>query len=93
MSNPISEEELQVAEELLGAVLVLRQYGEEGLSPERSWHALDVKIEHFLRRAEPESAYYERFGDSDVSVVEPVVDGLTRYVELVENESSSTKEI
>jgi hypothetical protein len=72
MSNPVSEEELQVAEELLGAVLVLRQYGEEGLSPERSWSALDTKIEHFLRRDEPESAYYERFGDHDVVVdVEP----------------------
>lgn len=76
MSNPISEEELRVAESLLTNVLTLRQYGEAGLSPNRTWAALDTQIEHFLRRAEPESAYYERFGDHDVAV-----DPIQQFVE------------
>lgn len=68
MGNPIVEEELQEAEKILGEYLYFRQYGADaGNSAKNVQALLDMKVEHFLRRSEPESAYYERFGDHDVA--------------------------
>jgi hypothetical protein len=64
MSNPISEEELAEADKLLAEVLTFHQYGAPaGLGFKQARDIIDTKIEHFLRRDEPESGYYERFGD------------------------------
>ena len=74
MSNPIVEEELQEAEKILAQLLVFAQYGAPaGISPKKMTDLLYKQVEHFLRRSEPESIYFERFGDKDF--VEVMLEG------------------
>lgn len=66
MGNPKAEAELAEAEIILAQILSFRQYGAPaGSSPKNVQNLLDKTVEHFLRRAEPESIYYERFGDHE----------------------------
>lgn len=64
-----TEKELKEAETILEQILAFRQYGAPaGQSPKNIQAYLDAQVEHFLRRNEPESAYYGRFdneGDTD----------------------------
>lgn len=54
--------ELEMAESLLGEILFFRQYGAPaGQSKKTMQNNLDIKVEHFLRRAEKESAYHDYF--------------------------------
>lgn len=65
MSNPIVEDELAEAVRILEGVLIFSQTKKHMNRTQRNevQALLDQQIEHFLRRDEPESAYYERFGD------------------------------
>jgi hypothetical protein len=54
--------ELEMAESLLIEILSFRQNGAPaGTSPKNLQKALDIKVEHFLRRDEEESGYYDYF--------------------------------
>ena len=58
------EEALRVADEIFKQILMFRQYGAPaGISPKNAQKKLDVMVEHFVRRDDPESAYYETLGD------------------------------
>lgn len=68
MGNPIVEDELAEACSILEEILIFRQFGARGpATDEEVQSMLDRKVEHFLRRDEPESAYYERFGDHSLA--------------------------
>lgn len=68
------EEALRVADEIFKQILMFRQYGAPaGISPKNAQKKLDVMVEHFVRRDEPESAYYETLGDhSEYEFVRPL---------------------
>jgi hypothetical protein len=55
---------IETADKIFTEILVFRQYGAPaGISPKKLQDHLDKHVEHFLRRNEPESAYYEKLGD------------------------------
>lgn len=54
--------ELEMAESILGELLHFRMYPPSpGKEKKQAQDNLDIKVEHFLRRNEVESAYYDYF--------------------------------
>lgn len=67
MAQNKNEMALEAADKIFSEILLFRQYGAPaGGSDKNVQQKLDVMVEHFLRRNEPESAYYELLGDHDI---------------------------
>ena len=66
MSEIQDELIIKTADKIFEAILIFRQYG---APPDKSdkelQNELDKQIEHFLRRDEPESGFYETLGKKD----------------------------
>ena len=76
MSELQDELIIKTADKIFEQILIFRQYGAlDGKSDEDVQHDLDRQVEHFLRRDEPESGYYELLGKHDS--VAPITDSFT----------------
>lgn len=66
MSELQDELIIKTADKIFEAILIFRQYG---APPDKSdkelQNELDKQIEHFLRRDEPESGFYETLGKKE----------------------------
>lgn len=61
MSEEQKDLTIETAEKIFSEILMFRQYGAPaGISDKKLQSQLDMQVEHFLRRDEPESGYYER---------------------------------
>ena len=61
MSEEQKDLVIETAEKIFAEILMFRQYGAPaGISDKKLQNQLDMQVEHFLRRDEPESGYYER---------------------------------
>lgn len=66
MSELQDELIIKTADKIFENILMFRQYGAPaGQSPKNIQNELDKQVEHFLRRDEPESAFYETLGKKD----------------------------
>jgi hypothetical protein len=69
MSELQDELIIKTADKIFEEILLFRQYGslDQDISDETIQHKLDMQVEHFLRRDEPESAFYETLGKKKAS--------------------------
>lgn len=66
MSELQDELIIKTADKIFEQILIFRQYGApEGQSEKTIQNELDKQVEHFLRRDEPESGYYETLGKKE----------------------------